>query len=326
MPLAAVAVHGLVLGLVVLSSILFPSKPRPPPEKKPVTASLRRIDSRQWQANRGAARNAQPLERPVDPKPQGQVVDVAPGNDRVPTESKYLATTNNAVLKQTRARDQVQKWSVATAKTTEHPEEKPAAKGEAAKSTPPPSGVNLAESMLGKRMMPSLLPDPVSGTGDPDTSTAPVGTQGGTERQGGDMTEGGGAPNDALNDVAEGDSTSLNTREWKYAGFFNRVKQAVSAKWDPNGRLRQRNRSLNAVERVTVMAVTLKPDGAMTDIYVVQSSGIDELDAEAMTAFERAAPFPNPPAGLVENGFIRFTFGFHVSNGNMLPPSPFRFR
>ena len=50
----------------------------------------------------------------------------------------------------------------------------------------------------------------------------------------------GAAPNDHL-DVDQGEGTFLNTREWKYATFFNRVKQAVGRNWDPNEPLRQRD-------------------------------------------------------------------------------------
>jgi len=41
----------------------------------------------------------------------------------------------------------------------------------------------------------------------------------------------GAAPNDHLSDVDEGTGTFLNTKEWKYASFFNRVKQSVGMHW-----------------------------------------------------------------------------------------------
>ncbi len=316
--------HGLALGgLMLLWWATATPRPVKPPAPRPV--SLRRIDSRQWAANR-SARTAPAPERPAPVRPDGQVVDVAPGNERRAEDAKYLATTDNRVMKETRAREQSRTWSRATPKTQPNPEALPSAKGEAS-GAPPPSAVSLAESFLGRRSAPSLLfPDTLSAGSGTEPSTAPVGTESGSSA--GDTastTEGGGAPNDHL-DVAEGDGTFLNTREWKYAAFFNRVKQAVSAKWDPNGRLRHRNENLGAQTRVTVMQVTLRPDGTLADLYVAQSSGVDGLDAEAMSAFEKAAPFSNPPPGLVEQGFIRFGFGFHVTNEGLAMPRPFRFR
>lgn len=326
--LAALAVHAVIVGLVVLSTLFTPPPP-PKQVKRPVT--LRALSARQWASNRGpATRTALPPkdDRPA-PTPKGQIVDVAPGNDQRPKESTFIAETNNTVKQETRAKEQTNTWSRATPKNNLHPEQAPSAKGAVPKAPePPPSGINLSESILGKKLQPSLLPDPpaVTGTGEPAAPTEEKpGTETGDEARGASTAEGGGAPNDALDGVAEGETTALNTREWKFAGFFNRVKQAVSAKWDPNGRLRNR-RGLGAATRVTVMHVALRPDGTLADLFVAQSSGMDQLDAEAMMAFQKAAPFPNPPAALVENGYIRFAFSFQVSDGNLSVPSPFRFR
>lgn len=316
LPLSLVA-HGLlVAAFLALSSLSSTPRPPKPPKRQPV--ALRRLDARQWAANR-SARSAQRPERPAPLHPEGQVVDVAPGNERIAEDAKYLATTNNRVMKESRARDQTRTWSRATPQTQKTPEAQPSAKG-AASSAPPPSAVSFAESLLGRRTAPSLLPSSTAGTSEDTASTEPAGTESGTQASGTELSEGGGAPNDAL-DVPEGDGTFLNTREWKYAAFFNRVKQAVSAKWDPNGRLRQRNADPGIAARVTVMTVTLKADGSLADLFVAQSSGMDVLDAEAMRAFEQAAPFSNPPASLVEHGFIRFNFGFHVTQDGQ-----FRFR
>jgi TonB family protein len=128
---------------------------------------------------------------------------------------------------------------------------------------------------------------------------------------------GGAAPNDNLQDVPAGDGTFLNTREWRYAGFFNRVKQAVSAKWDPQTQMKK-----HAVmsERTTVVQVALRPDGSLADVFVSKGSGYDSLDREAMAAFERAAPFPNPPQQLVEGGYIRFAFSFAIINEQLSVP------
>ena len=322
-PLSLVG-HVVAIGLLLLLSWAT-SKPRPPkpPERRPV--SLRRLDSRQWSANRGARASPFP-ERPVPIHPEGQVVDVAPGNERKADDAKYLAATNNRVMNETRAREQTRTWSRATPKTQANPEAQPSAKGAvAASSAPVASGVSLTQSLLGRRAPSLLVPSSTGGNSETEPSTEPAGTESGAQASGTEMTEGGGAPNDNL-DVPEGEGTFLNTREWKYAAFFNRVKQGVSAKWDPNGRLRQRNENLGIATRITVMTVTLKPDGSLADLFVSQSSGVDVLDAEAMSAFEKAAPFANPPPGLVEQGFIRFSFGFHVSHDGLAMPRPFRFQ
>jgi TonB family protein len=126
----------------------------------------------------------------------------------------------------------------------------------------------------------------------------------------------GAAANDHLQDVDEGDGTFLNTREWKYASFFNRVKQSVGQQWNPNAQLRLRDPTLQVYggrDRQTLLQVTLTADGHLKEAWVERSSGLDFLDLEAVKAFERAQPFPNPPSGLVAaDQTVHFQFGFYL--------------
>lgn len=124
----------------------------------------------------------------------------------------------------------------------------------------------------------------------------------------------GGGSMDYLKDVDDGDATALNSKKWKHAPFFNRVKRAVAEEWhpelvyvrhDPNGNV------YGVKDRVTVLRIHLMPDGKLAAWTVLQSSGVDFLDDEAIDAFKKAAPFPNPPKELVEaDGEIHFNFAF----------------
>lgn len=129
----------------------------------------------------------------------------------------------------------------------------------------------------------------------------------------------GAAPNDHLKDAEEGDGTFLNTREWKYAGFFNRVKQSVGTQWDPNSVLMRRDptgQTYSGRERHTLVNVTLDENGKVTNITIEKSCGLDFLDLEAVESFKRAQPFPNPPPGLLEDDSkVRFKFGFFMDMG-----------
>jgi TonB family protein len=126
----------------------------------------------------------------------------------------------------------------------------------------------------------------------------------------------GAAANDLLKDVTEGDGTYLSTREWKYAAFFNRVKQSVGQEWNPTTQLRVRDPSgqiYGGRDRYTILTVTLDGSGRLKDAFVDRSSGLDFLDLEAIKAFERAQPFPNPPPGiLATDQTVRFQFGFFL--------------
>jgi len=113
-----------------------------------------------------------------------------------------------------------------------------------------------------------------------------------------------------------GDSTFLNTREWKYAGYFNRIKQAVAERWDPRSAIRARDPSgarFFGSDRSTILSVTLTADGALKDVRVARSSGVAFLDQSAVDAFSSAQPFLHPPQGLLDpRGEIHFSFGFHI--------------
>ncbi|MEK7704800.1 MAG: cell envelope integrity protein TolA [Myxococcota bacterium] len=138
-----------------------------------------------------------------------------------------------------------------------------------------------------------------------------------------------GAPsNDHLEDVEVGEGTFLSSREFKFASFFNRIKRDVSQHWNPLGEYQQRDPSGNIYghrSRVTVVNVTLRADGTLAHVEVTAGSGIDFLDREAIAAFSRAQPFPNPPKALIDtsSGLINFPFGFHIdfsaSEGLRLP-------
>jgi len=128
-----------------------------------------------------------------------------------------------------------------------------------------------------------------------------------------DRLAGGPAP-DKLDAVEEGEGTFLNTKSWKYAGYINRIKQAVQPFWDPNKAWHARDPSgtrFTARDYSTLVVVKLDDHGSLKEAVVERSSGLDFLDSVAVQAFYRAQPFVNPPRGLAdERGEIVFAFGF----------------
>jgi TonB family protein len=106
-----------------------------------------------------------------------------------------------------------------------------------------------------------------------------------------------------------------NAREWRFA-FFNRVKQSVGQQWTPQSQLQTRDPTGNVYsgrDRYTILTVTLDQLGHLKEAYVEKSCGLDFLDLEAVRAFERAQPFPNPPPALLaRDETIRFQFGFFL--------------
>jgi TonB family protein len=124
----------------------------------------------------------------------------------------------------------------------------------------------------------------------------------------------GGGTQDALKDIDEGEETALNSKKWRFASFFNRVKKQVSEHWHPEEAYRRRDPTgavYGRQNRYTELRIQLRPDGRLANVGVDLPSGLEFLDDEAISAFKEAQPFPNPPRQLLEaNGVINFRFGF----------------
>ncbi|HEX3760913.1 MAG TPA: energy transducer TonB [Kofleriaceae bacterium] len=129
----------------------------------------------------------------------------------------------------------------------------------------------------------------------------------------------GGGSVDHLEDVENGDETSLSAKRWVYASFFNRLKRQVAQVWDPNSVWRRADPTgtrYGSKTRITEVRVSLSPRGDLAKILVVSPSGSNELDEEAVRAFRAAAPFPNPPEGLIQkDNLITFAFSFFFELG-----------
>lgn len=129
-------------------------------------------------------------------------------------------------------------------------------------------------------------------------------------------------------DVEVGEATALNTREFRFATFWNRFKQDVAERWipavsynihqrDPNGQL------FGGSDRVTRLQIVLDGAGVLKDIKVTGSSGLDFLDRIAVKSVRDASPFYNvPPALLDRDGQLAFDFGFLVEGGRGIPVRP----
>jgi TonB family protein len=123
----------------------------------------------------------------------------------------------------------------------------------------------------------------------------------------------GGGSQDALKDIDDGEETALNSKRWRFASFFNRVKRQVADHWHPEEAYRRRDPTgsvYGSKNRLTILRVQLKPDGTLANVALEQPSGVEFLDDEAIEAFKQAQPFPNPPRQLVDQGVINFRFGF----------------
>jgi TonB family protein len=122
---------------------------------------------------------------------------------------------------------------------------------------------------------------------------------------------------DHLKDVEKGAQTVLSTREFVYYSYFKRIKGQIQQQWEPSikgkmMKLMSRGRTVASVEdRTTKLLIILNAKGTLVGVKVLGESGITDLDDAAVEAFKAAAPFPNPPAGIVEqDGTIKIRWDF----------------
>ena len=141
----------------------------------------------------------------------------------------------------------------------------------------------------------------------------------------------GGGSVDKVDGVEDGENTALNTKKWKYASFFNRMKRQVAQNWHPDTVYLRRDptgKIYGTKDRLTVLRVSLTPKGKLAKVFVAKQSGVDFLDEEAIRAFREAQPFPNPPNALIDSksNLITFSFGFHFQIGDRSSWKVFRYR
>lgn len=124
--------------------------------------------------------------------------------------------------------------------------------------------------------------------------------------------------NDYLEEVPLGDTTYLNTAEYKYYGFYHRIRQRLEQFWgrsiqEKAEMLVKGGRRLPASdEHLTSLQITLDDQGEIIGIRVMGTSGVKELDDAAIESFNDAGPFPNPPKDLIVDGKVTLEWGFVV--------------
>jgi len=157
----------------------------------------------------------------------------------------------------------------------------------------------------------------------------------GVQRQGADGQQGNGPANadlrpDAgiLSRVAGGpgvtwvdgidisDATALNTRAFRYSTFIIRFVRGIIGESRVGEVYLARDPELDTYplrrwEFAT--EITLDQSGRLEDVRLLRPSGLDFVDREFVRAVRAAAPFPNPPSGLVDrDGKVRLANNWYI--------------
>lgn len=126
--------------------------------------------------------------------------------------------------------------------------------------------------------------------------------------------------NDYVQEVALGDFTHLNTVEFKFYGFYHRIRQKLEQFWGKSiqekshALFRSGRRMPASQDLITSLQVTLNEKGEIVKVKILGASGVKELDDAAIESFNEAGPFPNPPKDLLVNGYATIEWGFVVKS------------
>ncbi|WP_373998794.1 cell envelope integrity protein TolA [Bdellovibrio bacteriovorus] len=300
--LLSLVFHVLVLGTFLVVESLTPET------KKTETVDINFLNPEDLQKMQQveAALKKQALSR-------NQIVEQSEtsANEEVPENARFLSAKNQKVEKQTQAANRGEFQNLKKAAP-----QKTGPKGDGKQK-------NLAKSEESKKQIAKdlfktfdanealerqKLADKESGLGE-GRGTGEQNTGTGAETS---------QTNDYLKDVNVGLETVLNTREFKYYSYYNRIRKQLAQHWE--GRVRDklskmfkegRAPAATNQDRITKLMIVLNDKGTLVRVQVISDSGVRDLDDAAIEAFRAAAPFPNPPKGIVEgDGTVKIRWDF----------------
>jgi TonB family protein len=314
-----------------------PARPKPPAKAEPQAPLAKAEPQKPPPEERAKGQVVDVAPSADDRKPEGETRFLADRNNRVEKESRSrhagtkrwentLPSPSEGDAKAKGAQTPGEEGRAQTARAgREGAPPKPAPAPAPAPARPSGEKLALAPRLEGDAavripgMNAPLRDTPPTPPRQPAPGAGPSGDGDGGERSGGPRIDlrpdaamlariAGGPSPDRLDGVEEGDVTALNTRSFRYATYIVRVNKAIYSNWDPNGAYQARDpdfRMYPVRDRTTAFEIVLDATGQLEAVRIVAGSGLDFLDQEILRAVRNAAPFPNPPAGLLQDGRVR---------------------
>jgi len=122
-------------------------------------------------------------------------------------------------------------------------------------------------------------------------------------------------PEDFYPDYKRGDHTYINVLKHPDVGYFVRLKRVFKLAWDPTPVL-MKGKMAGEVSRGSikvVLGLTINRTGEMEELFVINSSGMEDYDNEALRAVRASAPFSAPPEKLLASDkMLRIAWTFIV--------------
>jgi TonB family protein len=284
----------------------------------PSRVALAPVSPGQWEANRAIAGQRTPPSPPPEEEPEsGKVVELSPeqkASETPPPEARFLSDRNTRVDKETVSRHAGNyprnaarpERGVDRPVPERAPERSRARRGSAGEDAADAAGRPGApgERVAAARPPGDLrLPDLGEGGGGGRRGPGEGGADLSLSSETLERIAGGPSMDGVGEGLEEGDETWLQSREFKYATYINRMRQGIGQHWYPRVRDAVRERDPDGSvflykERTVVLGLTIDTEGNVKDLSVLRSSSIDFFDRVAVASVRAAQPFPNPPPGM----------------------------
>lgn len=121
--------------------------------------------------------------------------------------------------------------------------------------------------------------------------------------------------------LKQGETSALNTKENIFFSYTNRMRGQLYQNWAPIIRKeleRFYGMGFTFTEDtyfITRTKIILNAEGKVVKVQLLQDSGVLDLDNAALTALNKAGPYPNPPKGLINaDGKAELEWNFILRN------------
>lgn len=95
-------------------------------------------------------------------------------------------------------------------------------------------------------------------------------------------------------------------KEIEYSAYYDQVERAVRENWIP-----PQDMDFDEETAMTVVSITLLPDGRVLKSTIEESSGDPQFDQSVMRAILKSTPFPPPPIGGLKQQNFDLGLRFH---------------
>jgi len=234
---------------------------------------------------------------PVFEKQKGyEIADIdRPANEKQPKKARFLGMYNSSVDQETVAKSSRQGRQGTQSKQSEVKGERSKVKGDSEKAEKMTIGKTKSLYNVDRKLFAMKTPD-----------------MGGAK---GFEIGGSAALQDYYPDYKIGARTYLNVLRYPDVEYFVRMKRQFKMTFNPVPPLREyfANNRVTKGSIEVVLAVSVDSDGNLKELFVLNSSGAQPYDHEAMRTIRASAPFATPPDKFLEDdGMLRMSWTFTV--------------